>query len=100
MSSDEAVNGPDPLSSDEPSAQPAGQPADPDETFDDAGWDADLTDVLSDPTAGDPTAGTLFTAEIENVNASDWDVDTALIWGDEGGDAIVDGGGTGFDFPL
>lgn len=96
MSSDEAVNGPDPLSSDEPSAQPA----DPDESFDDGGWDADLADALSDPTAGDPTVGNLFTAEIENVNASDWDVDTALIWGDEGGDPIVDGGSAGFDFPL
>jgi hypothetical protein len=96
MSSDEAVNGPGPMWSDEPSAQPA----DPDEAFDGGGWDADLTDALFDPTAGDPTVGNMFTAEIENVNASDWDVDTALIWGDEGGDAIVDGGSAGFDFPL
>lgn len=96
MSSDETVNGLGPLPSDEPSAQPG----DPDQAMDDGGWDADVAGALSDPTAGDPTAGNLFTAEIENVDASDWDVDTALLWGDEGSDPIVEGGSAGFDFPL
>ena len=43
-------------------------------------WD----DGLADPFA-DPAAANLFSAEIENVNASDWDVDTDLIWGDDDG---------------
>ena len=100
MSSDEAANGQSPLPFDDSPEQPNDLPADPDETFDDGGWDADLADALSDPTAGDPTAANLFSAEIENVNASDWDVDTALIWGDDGGDAVIDGGSIGLDFPL
>ncbi|WP_157002779.1 hypothetical protein [Agromyces laixinhei] len=66
----------------------------------DSAWESDPADVFSDPTAVN-----LFTAEIEHVDASDWDVDTALIWGDEVDD-VVDSGGIGvdgsmgLDFPL
>ena len=37
----------------------------------------------------------IFTREIENVSASDWDVDTDLLWGDP--DAAGDQGADGVD---
>jgi hypothetical protein len=50
---------------------------------------------------GNPAVPNLFSAEIENVDASDWDFDTDLIWGDDGGNAVVDDGGIADpDFPL
>ncbi|MFD4420532.1 hypothetical protein ACFWN7_03380 [Agromyces sp. NPDC058484] len=99
MSSDEAPSWRDPVPMHDLPEQPTEQPDGTDEVLD-AGWTDGLADALSDPTAGDPTAANLFTAEIENVDASDWDVDTELIWGEDGGDAIVDGGSLGLDFPL
>jgi hypothetical protein len=84
------------MASDETS-RPDDPPGDlDDDAFDDGVWDADFAESLIDPSAAN-----LFTAEIENVNASDWDVDTALIWGDDGGDDAVDGGETlGLDLPF
>ena len=59
-------------------------------------WGEDFADPFADPASTN-----LFSAEIENVNASDWDVDTNLIWGDDGGDALEDGGETlGLDLPF
>ena len=68
-------------------SRPDDSPADFDEdAFADGQWDAGSDDPFADPAGAN-----LFTAEIENVNASDWDdVDTDLIWGDDGGDV---GGG-------
>ena len=73
------------------------QPADPSagDTFGEDPWSDDVTEALADP------AGTnLFSAEIENVNASDWEIDTELIWGDDGQAGVDDGGSIGLDFPL
>ena len=64
------------------------QSAETDDAFGADSWDDDLTDSYADPGSAN-----LFSAEIENVNASDWDVDTALIWGADGGEAATDGGG-------
>ena len=72
------------------------QPADTHES------DADpWADALGDPFA-DPATANLFSAEIENVNASDWDIDTASIWGDEAGDTDIEGDGEalGLDLPF
>ena len=58
-------------------------------------WSIDFPDPLD-------TSANFFSAEIEDVDASHWDVDTEQIWGDEtdhGG--IDDGGGLmATDFPL
>lgn len=90
MSSD-ATSGQDPLPPDEvPEAgEPVGTPgADP--------WGLDFADAFADPAGAN-----FFSAEIENVNATDWDVDADSIWGDDGGsDAVDDGGIAGLDFPL
>jgi hypothetical protein len=93
MSMDETASWQSPLSSDDfdDAIEPTTEPS--------AGsgvWDAEFTDLT------DPPAGNLFTAEIENVNASDWDVDATLIWGDDDGSGLADdtGGGIAFDFPL
>ena len=54
-------------------------------------WGADL-DALS---------ANWFSDEIENVSASDWDVDTDQIWGDDDTtDPADDAGGAGIDFAL
>lgn len=60
-------------------------------------WADDLPDAF-----GDAATMNWFSDEIENVSASDWDEDTAQIWGDEdGGSATVDGGDPGgLDFSL
>lgn len=43
----------------------------------------------------------LFSAEIENVDASDWDVDADLIWGEDGDGPVDDADpGPGFDLPM
>jgi hypothetical protein len=61
-------------------------------------------DVLEgDPWGADPDAMTAnwFSDEIENVSASDWDVDAEQIWGDDDtGAAADDAGGAGLDFSL
>lgn len=55
----------------------------------DSGVDADLT------------GANIFTAEIENVISSDWEMDPDLIWGDGPGAADhVDGGSPGADFAV
>ena len=59
-------------------------------------WGMDFSDPFADAATTN-----LFSAEIENVNATDWDVDADSIWGDDvGSDAVDDGGVTGLDFPL
>lgn len=40
----------------------------------------------TDPTADhdfDVSGENLFTAELTNVDASEWDIDTAVLWGEE-----------------
>jgi hypothetical protein len=53
--------------------------------------------------AGNPFADTTdwFSAELENVSASDWDIDTAQLWGD-GSDPVraEEDGESGLDFSL
>jgi hypothetical protein len=45
--------------------------------------------------------GDMFSAELENVSASDWDIDTTELWGGDGGYGGAEAGGeSGFDFPL
>ncbi|KDA06662.1 hypothetical protein DC31_08045 [Microbacterium sp. CH12i] len=58
--------------------------------------DDDLDDTF------DFTGADMFTQEIENVNASDWDVDNDLLWGDGGAADAIDIGDTAFDsdFPI
>jgi hypothetical protein len=60
-------------------------------------WGDDLADPFADPSSPD-----FFSAEIENVNASDWDIDADLIWGDDGGGAPIEDGdaGMGLDLPF
>ncbi|SFR94734.1 hypothetical protein SAMN04487846_1013 [Microbacterium sp. cf046] len=57
-------------------------------------WGVDFADAVADPGAN------LFSAEIENVSATDWDIDAESIWGDVGTDAVDDGGAMGLDFPI
>ncbi len=74
------------------------RPDDSPAEFDDDAFTDGLWDAGSDDSVTDPAGANLFTAEIENVNAADWDeVDTALIWGDDGGDV---GGGDAFGIDL
>jgi hypothetical protein len=93
MSSD-ATSGQDHLPPDEvpaptePSADAAAYGAD--------AWGTDFGDAFADPAGAN-----FFSAEIENVNATDWDVDADSIWGDDGvSDAVDDGGIAGLDFLL
>ena len=92
MSSDDSVSRQDHLPLDdvpEPSA-------DADDAPGADAWNVDFADPFADPATAN-----LFSAEIENVNATDWDVDADSIWGDDvGSDAVDDGGVTGLDFPL
>ncbi|GGD74879.1 hypothetical protein [Microbacterium murale] len=77
--------------SDEASGEPAELPAGHD-AFDGILWPDAAVDA-------DPTGANIFTAEIENVNSSDWEVDPDVIWGDDPGAAAdVDGGTLGPDF--
>jgi hypothetical protein len=93
--SNDAANAQGDLSFDGAAGQPASVPAVPDDAFDTDPWGSDFADA-----AADPWLANLFSDEIENVNASDWDVDTALIWGDDGEHhAVVEDGGA-VDFPL
>jgi hypothetical protein len=81
---------------DDSTDQAADSSADSGDSFDDGGWDAGFADD-SDPSVANP-----FTTEVENVNAADWGVDSALIWGEDNGSGVVEegGGGVAFDFPL
>ena len=93
MSRDDASGWQDHLPLDDAPAQPA----DTDEVSGADPWGDDPGDPFADPGSAN-----LFSAEIENVNASDWDIDTASIWGDEIGDTDIDGGGEalGLDLPF
>ena len=71
------------------------QSADADEAPGADAWSVDFADPFADPATTN-----LFSAEIENVNATDWDLDADSIWGDDGGDAVDDGDVSGLDFPL
>lgn len=59
-------------------------------------WDAGLGETWADPAAEN-----LFSAELANVDASDWDIDADAIWGEDPAsvDHVDDGGGA-FDMPL
>lgn len=91
------------MSSDEPRS---GQSADDDVDGVDATlWETEFEDADLADAVFDPAPANLFTDEIEHVVASDWDVDTALIWGDDVDALDVDegmgsSGSTGDDFPL
>ena len=80
------------MSHDDASTDPAQTPIDIDGF--DAGFWTDAADA-------DPTGSNIFTAEIENVNSSDWEMDPDIIWGDE---TVlthdVDGGSPGADFAV
>ena len=93
MSSDDAASWQDALPLDDVPEQPAEVP-----TADDASG-ANLWGDDADPFA-DPASVNLFSAEIENVNASDWDLDSSQIWGDDGGDAVDGGDILGVDLPF
>jgi hypothetical protein len=75
-----------------------GAPEQPADTSDEFGADP-WGDAVADAFA-DPDATNLFSAEIENVNASDWNLDAALIWGDDEQDPVVEDGGIGLDFSM
>ncbi|WP_194420294.1 hypothetical protein [Microbacterium abyssi] len=63
------------------------------------GFDAFEETLWPDAAAdADPTGANIFTAEIENVNSADWEVDPELIWGDDPAAASdIDGGALGPD---
>ena len=97
MSDEDAAGRQDHLPLDDVPEYQAEASADTDEAFGADPWEDDAADPFADPASAN-----LFSAEIENVNASDWDVDTAAIWGDEvGGADFEDGGGAlGLDLPF
>jgi len=88
MSSDES-EWQDHLPLDDVPEGPVEASADAGEAFDAHPWGEDFADPFADPASTD-----LFSAEIQNVNASDWDVDSDLIWGDDPGDS------SGLDLPF
>ena len=57
--------------------------------------------TASDPLA-DLTGMNMFTDEIDNIDASDWDVDSDSLWGSDDGTAAIDPGDGLFDtdFPI
>lgn len=61
----------------------------------DAGVDEELWDEHADL-----SGMSMFTQEIENVEASDWDVDSDSLWGGEGPDLGVDIGDGLFDTDI
>lgn len=72
---------------------PAATPDDLDD-FDEGFWTGTAADA-------DPAGSNIFTAEIENVNSSDWQVDPDIIWGDDSVPTHdVDGGSLGADFGV
>jgi len=59
------------------------------------GWSTS-EDVVDD----DPLAN-VFTEEIENVAASDWDIDADVLWGEDSSlDIGMDPGAGAYDFPA
>ncbi|MFJ4173509.1 hypothetical protein [Microbacterium sp. NPDC089696] len=74
-------------------------PMEPDPPAEPADFDAGFwTDSVID---GDLGGSNIFTAEIENVISSDWEMDPDVIWGDEPGVTTdVDGGSPGADFAV
>lgn len=92
MSSEDAASRPEDQPLDDVPEEPTSESADA-YAFGTPPWADDFADPFADPTSN------LFSAELENVNASDWDVDASRIWGDDGtqGDSS---GGIGIDFPL
>ncbi|OAN42129.1 hypothetical protein [Microbacterium sp. H83] len=76
------------------------EPTDPAQTPTDLdGFDAGFWTEAA--VEADPAGSNIFTAEIENVNSSDWEMDPDIIWGDE---TVlthdVDGGSLGADFAV
>ena len=65
----------------------------------DSGFGDESWDESADPFA-DPLGVNMFTQEIENVDASDWDVDSDSLWGDVGADAGTDIGDGSFDIDF
>jgi hypothetical protein len=57
----------------------------------DEGWGHDFAD---------PNETDWFSAEIEDVDASDWDLESAQIWGDDPSGPIDEAGPEGLDIPL
>jgi len=91
MSSD-AGSGQGPVPRDDVPEQPSGVAP----TFDGDAWADEVADAL-----GDAVSANWFSAEIENVIASDWEADAAQIWGENDGDAAGDAdAGLGLDFSL
>jgi hypothetical protein len=73
------------------------QPAGAGQALDGDLWnDDEVADAL-----GDAVSANWFSAEIENVNASDWEADAAQIWDGDDGDSAGDAdAGLGLDFSL
>ena len=97
MSSDDAANRQDDLPLDAVPTPPADPSSGDSANEVDAGlWGDDFTEDLADPAAFN-----WFSAELENVNASDWDSEAASIWDIDTEQVADDGGGViGLDFPL
>lgn len=55
-----------------------------------------------DETNLDISGANMFTEELENINTSDWDIDSGQLWGDDGEDAAIDvgDGAVDSDFPT
>ncbi|WP_309127698.1 hypothetical protein [Microbacterium sp.] len=51
-----------------------------------------------DEAVSDPFSGSVFSQEIAGIDESDWDIDSALIWGDESSDTDDSGMPPGGDF--
>lgn len=82
------------------SGAPVGDP-DPFGTAAARSGDAPLDAVAADgfdQAADDPFAS-VFAQELENVTASDWDVDAGALWGDDGALGL-DAGSAPVDFPA
>jgi len=68
----------------------------------------DLFGLFGTPPDGDDvgdidiSGANMFTDEIESINASDWDVDSDLLWGSDTAEAGIDIGDGVFDtdFPT
>ena len=90
MSRDEE-NGQSDLPLDDVPPQPSSAPAPESDDGFDEGWGHDFAD---------PDETDWFSAEIENVDASDWDLESTQIWGDDPSGSIDDAGTEGLDIPL
>jgi hypothetical protein len=84
---DALVDGDDLVADDEPAGQDAADDPLPASSF-----DASIEEFRF---------GNSFSEEIENVTASDWDVDADLLWGDAGSfDSGAEPDAAAFDFPA